>query len=225
MYKSDIMLGEKVRAKLEHLGLETPMFQRSPLEPKGPYRGSVADIEKHMVGIMVALGLDLEDDSLRETPKRVADMFVNEIFSGLDYGNFPKATVVDNKFKYNEMLLERNIIVNSTCEHHFLPIIGSAHVAYIPNEKVLGLSKLNRIADFFSRRPQIQERLVCQIFETLKFILGTDDVAICVAAEHMCVKTRGVKDACSDTVTSKLGGRFLDIPVRAEFYSMIGLQK
>jgi GTP cyclohydrolase I len=153
-------------------------------------------------------------------------MWKNELFWGLDYNNFPKATVVENKMRYDEMVLERNITVQSMCEHHLLPILGGAHVAYIPKHKVLGLSKLNRIVDFFCRRPQIQERLTAQIFHTLTYLLETEDVAVCIAAEHLCVKIRGVEDSCSDTVTSQLGGVFKsrDMP-RQEFFSLINVGK
>jgi GTP cyclohydrolase I len=166
------------------------------------------------------MGLNLEDDSLIDTPKRMAKMYINEIFYGLNYDNFPKATKVENKFKYDEMVLERNIVVNSTCEHHLLPIVGSAFVAYIPTKPVVGLSKLNRIVDFFARRPQVQERLTAQISEALKFLLQTEDVAVVIEAEHLCVKTRGVIDPCSDTITSSLSGKFRDPAMRAEFFAL-----
>jgi GTP cyclohydrolase I len=161
-----------------------------------------------------------------DTPARVAKMFLNELYWGLDYDNFPKATVVENKMQVDEMVLERYVTVNSTCEHHLLPIIGHAHVAYIAKDKVLGLSKINRIVEFFSRRPQIQERLTSQICETLMCLLDTDDVAVIIEAEHMCVKTRGVEDACSDTVTSKMSGVFKnpDRSSKAEFLAMIALR-
>jgi GTP cyclohydrolase I len=202
------------------LGVETPMV-KSPVMQE--YKIQV--IEEQFKILHNLLGLDLKDDSLAETPLRIAKMFVNETFSGLNYENFPKATVVDNKFNYDEMLIERNIKVNSLCEHHWKDILGFAHVAYIPKNKVLGLSKLNRIVDFFCRRPQIQERLTCQIFETLKFLLDTDNIAVFLEAEHLCVKTRGIMDACSDTATSKLGGAFKSNPsVRAEFFSIVSMK-
>lgn len=224
--KADKGLGQAVHAHLVSLGLETPMSNdwtahqtASPLAPQQAIESRVHDI-------MLILGLDLNDDSLAETPKRVSKMFVNELFWGLNYDNFPKATVVENKMHYDEMVLERNITVHSTCEHHLLPILGSAHVAYIPDKTVLGLSKLNRIVEFFARRPQIQERLTAQIAETLKFLLGTDNVAVCIDAEHLCVKTRGVEDACSDTVTSRLMGDFkANSSARAEFFSLINVNK
>lgn len=215
--KTDLALGKQVHDYLVKLGIETPM-----VEPRLDARHI---IDAKMREIMIALGLDMGDDSLVDTPKRVAKMFVNEIFGGLNYGNFPKCTVIDNKMSVDEMVLERNITLNSTCEHHFLPIIGHAHVAYIPNKKVLGLSKMNRIVEFFSRRPQVQERLVAQIHAALCHILETEHVAVIVEAEHMCVKTRGIEDACSDTVTSKLSGDFRLATTRAEFISLIGLKK
>jgi GTP cyclohydrolase I len=224
MNKTDSELGKEINKILIKAGVETPM-QINPLVGYGK-GAQVAGISSKFADIMTIMGLDLTDDSLIDTPSRVGKMFVGEIFKGLDYSNFPKCTIVDNKFNYDEMLLERNIIVNSTCEHHFLPIVGFAHVAYIPNKKVLGLSKLNRIVDFFCKRPQIQERLSCQIFETLRHILDTDNIAVCIEAEHMCVRTRGVEDACSDTITSKLGGDYkTKSEVRAEFYSLIALKQ
>lgn len=217
-------LGLRVQKRLIDLGIETPMANDRHKFTKKHLGVAQRAIENNMRSTMINLGLDMTDDSLVDTPKRVAKMFVNEIFSGLDYANFPKCTVIDNKMQTSEMVLERNIIVNSTCEHHLLPIVGSAHVAYIPNKKVLGLSKMNRLVNFFSRRPQVQERLVSQIHAAMCYILDTEDVAVIIAAEHMCVKTRGVEDACSDTVTSKLGGVFLEAAPRAEFISLIGLK-
>jgi len=219
--KTDTSLGEQVRQHLVGLGIETPMIDVKRQDNQVRQQ----EIQRHVQGILEILGLDLTDDSLRETPKRVAKMYLNEIFWGLDYDNFPKATVIENKMQVDEMVLERNITVNSTCEHHLLPIIGRAHVAYLAKEKVLGLSKLNRIVEFFSRRPQVQERLASQICETLKFILETDDVAVLIEAEHMCVKTRGVEDACSDTVTSKISGVFKDNPTaKAEFLTLVSMK-
>lgn len=231
--KSDVMTGYTVHEYLVHLGLETPMKRSDETEVSVFTEGQPLDtadqqdvIQAHVRDIMDTMGLDLTDDSLVDTPKRVAKMFMNELFWGLDYSNFPKATVVENKMKYDEMIMERNVTVHSTCEHHLLPILGSAHVAYIPKDKVLGLSKLNRIVEFFSRRPQIQERLTAQICATLQCLLGTENVAVCLDAEHLCVKTRGVEDACSDTVTSKLGGVFkTNAATRAEFFHMIDVNK
>lgn len=221
--KNDPQLGAKVNAHLMQLGIETPMLK----DPTSPYKvqatnkaNALGSIENHIGAIMSILQLDLNDDSLVETPKRVAKMFMNEIFQGLDYDNFPKCTVIDNKMGVDEMVLERNITMNSTCEHHLLPIIGKAHVAYIPGAKVLGLSKMNRIVQFFAARPQVQERLTAQIHAALCLILETEDVAVVIEAEHMCVKTRGVEDACSDTVTSKVGGIFRKPSTRAEFIAL-----
>jgi GTP cyclohydrolase I len=170
---------------------------------------------------MSILGLDLEDDSLTDTPKRVAKMYTNEIFWGLDYEAFPKCTAVSNKIEYDEMVVERGINVQSNCEHHFVVIDGTATVAYIPNRKVLGLSKMNRIVEYFSKRPQIQERLTAQIWHALEYILETDNIAVVVDAQHFCVKSRGVEDVGSSTTTSKLGGAFKKDPVtRTEFMSL-----
>jgi GTP cyclohydrolase I len=171
---------------------------------------------------MEKLGLDLKDDSLIETPKRVAKMYVNEVFWGLDYDAFPKCTAVDNKMKYDEMVVERNINVQSNCEHHFVVIDGVATVGYIPKQKVLGLSKINRVVEYFSKRPQIQERLTEQIYHALQYILETDDIGVVVHAQHFCVRSRGVEDVGSSTVTSKLGGCFKNEPaVRAEFMRLV----
>ncbi|MEA9355873.1 GTP cyclohydrolase I FolE [Bacteriovorax sp. PP10] len=172
--------------------------------------------------IMNTLGLDLTDDSLRETPHRVAKMYVDEIFYGLEVEKFPKITIVENKFDYDHAVIEVNIVTNSHCEHHFVPIIGKTHIAYIPKNKVLGLSKLNRIVDYFAKRPQIQERLTLQIHQALVNILETDDVAVVTDAMHACVKTRGIKDVTSMTRTSKLSGAFKqDTCHRAEFLNTI----
>jgi GTP cyclohydrolase I len=218
--KTDFILGQKVAEQLVKLGIETPMLQFPPGVDRDPH-AALLRIKAHVASIMGELGLNLEDDSLSETPKRVAKMFVNEIFSGLDYQNFPTMTVIDNKMNTDEMVLERNITMNSTCEHHLLPIIGRAHVAYIPEKKVLGLSKMNRVVKFFAQRPQVQERLVAQIHATLCHVLETEHVAVIIEAEHMCVKTRGVEDACSDTVTSKLSGAFTQASTRSELLTFI----
>lgn len=224
--KNAPMTGELVHQMLLDKGLETPMIPNEAAEQEAAPQTKREALESHFSSVMKIMGLDLTDDSLVETPARVAKMFLNELFWGLDYENFPKVTVVENKMHYDEMVLERRITVNSTCEHHLLPILGHAHVAYIPKDKVLGLSKLNRIVEFFSRRPQIQERLTAQICATLQLLLETEDVAVCIDAEHLCVKTRGVEDACSDTVTSKLGGVFKSNPAtRAEFFHMINVNQ
>jgi GTP cyclohydrolase I len=214
--KTDPELGQQVHEHLVKMGVETPIKKRN-LDRKE----QIDIIEGNFAEIMRALGLDLSDDSLIETPKRVAKMYVNEIFWGLDYDAFPKCTTVDNKMKYNEMVVERNVNVQSNCEHHFVVIDGLATVAYVPKDKVLGLSKINRIVEYFSKRPQIQERLTEQIFHTLQFILGTEDVAVLIDAQHYCVKSRGVEDTGSSTVTSRLGGGFKSDPaVRNEFYQI-----
>jgi len=215
--KTDPELGQRVHEHLVKMGVETPTFQTA-LDRKD----KIAEIEKSFSHIMQVLGLDLDDDSLMETPKRVAKMYVNEIFWGLDYDAFPKCTTVDNKMKYDEMVVERNVNVQSNCEHHFVVIDGLATVAYIPNQKVLGLSKINRIVEYFSKRPQIQERLTEQIYHALSFILETENVAVVIDAQHYCVKSRGVEDTGSSTVTSKLGGCFKNEPaVRAEFMNIV----
>lgn len=173
--------------------------------------------------IMETLGLDLSDDSLRGTPKRVAKMFVNEIFGGLDPDKKPSASTFENKYKYGEMLVEKNITVYSTCEHHLLPIVGKAHVAYISNGTVVGLSKMNRIVDYFAKRPQVQERLTIQIVRELQDVLGTDDVACVIDAKHLCVNSRGIKDVASSTVTSEFGGKFKEKETKREFLDYIQL--
>jgi len=214
--KTDPELGQKVHEHLVKMGVETPTTPNKLVRTD-----KIHIIEGHFKSIMETMGLDLSDDSLCDTPKRVARMYVNEIFWGLDYEAFPKCTAVDNKMKYNEMVCERNINVQSNCEHHFVVIDGLATVAYVPNQKVLGLSKINRIVEYFSKRPQIQERLTEQIFHALQFILETEDVAVMIDAQHYCVKSRGVEDTGSSTVTSKLGGGFKSDPAaRAEFYQL-----
>ena len=165
-------------------------------------------ISKHFKAIMDTLGLDLNDDSLNGTPNRVAKMYIDEIFSGLNPKNKPKIALFDNKYHYNQMLVEKNITFYSNCEHHFVPIIGKAHVAYISSGKVIGLSKLNRIVQYYAKRPQVQERLTNQIGEDLKAILGTDDVAVIIDAKHLCVSSRGIRDESSATVTSFYSGAF-----------------
>lgn len=179
-------------------------------------------IEGLFTEIMETLGLDLSDDSLKETPHRVAKMYVDEVFYGLDENKFPKITIVENKFDYDHAVVEINIVTNSHCEHHFVPIIGKTHIAYVPNQKVVGLSKLNRIVDYFAKRPQIQERLTLQIHQALTTILETQNVAVVVDAMHSCVKTRGIKDVTSMTRTSKLSGVFKeDTSHRMEFMNTI----
>jgi GTP cyclohydrolase I len=178
-------------------------------------------IEGHFKEIMGILGLDLNDDSLSGTPKRVAKMYVKELFSGLHPNNKPKLSVFDNKYEYNKVLIEKNITFYSACEHHFLPIIGKAHVGYIAKDKVIGLSKINRIVDYYAKRPQVQERLTLQIANELRETLGTDDVIVIIDAEHLCVSSRGVKDQTSSTVTIEYSGVFEDIKKREEFFRLM----
>lgn len=180
-------------------------------------------IEKHFKEIMNVLGLDLNDDSLKGTPHRVAKMYVKEIFRGLNPANKPKISMFDNKYKYNQMLVEKNITLYSNCEHHFVPIIGKAHVAYISNGQVIGLSKINRIVQYYSQRPQVQERLTKQIANELKSVLQTDDVAVVIDAHHLCVSSRGVTDVNSSTVTAEYCGKFNDADIRNEFLKYIEL--
>jgi GTP cyclohydrolase I len=202
-----------VRDTLVHHGLETPMIDNG-LTAEQKYRR----IEALMREVVETLGLDLSDDSLAETPHRIAKMYVREIFSGLDYSEFPKLSLIDNKMGANEMVKVRDIEMVSTCEHHFVTIDGTAKVAYIPKDKILGLSKINRIVRFFARRPQVQERLTRQILVALQALLGTDDVAVSIDATHYCVKSRGVMDSNSQTSTTALGGCFQkNIHTRAEF--------
>jgi len=182
----------------------------------------VAIIEKHFEGILETLGMDLSDDSLKRTPHRVAKMYVKEIFSGLHPANKPQVTLFENKYRYSQMLVEKDIAVYSMCEHHLVPIYGKAHVAYISNGEVIGLSKINRIVKYFSKRPQVQERLTRQIAQELKETLKTEDVAVVIDAAHMCVAARGVEDVNSATVTADLGGQFKKEATRLEFLRYIG---
>ena len=181
-------------------------------------------IKKDVEKILNTLGLDLTDDSLKGTPNRVAKMYVKEIFGGLNPNKKPSSSTFENKYKYNEMLVEKNITVYSTCEHHLLPIIGRAHIAYISNGTVVGLSKMNRIVDYFAKRPQVQERLTMQIVEELQRVLNTKDVACIIDAKHLCVNSRGIRDIESSTVTSEFGGKFKEENVRREFLEYIKLE-
>lgn len=178
-------------------------------------------IEKHFEEIMITLGLDLDDDSLKGTPHRVAKMYVNEIFSGLNPENKPQASIFENKYKYKGIVVEKDISFTSTCEHHFQPITGSVHVAYYPNGHVIGLSKINRIVDYYARRPQVQERMTRQILNELKEILGTEDVAVIVDAKHFCVHARGIKDIKSTTLTAEYSGKFLNESTKKEMLEYI----
>jgi GTP cyclohydrolase I len=216
--KIDSDLGQEVHKHLVSLGLETPMIIDNVTVDN---RTKIEKIESHLSEIVKLLGLDLSDDSLEETPKRIAKMWVLETMFGLEPNNFPKCTTVDDKFKSDQMIKVGDVSVMSLCEHHFVSFIGKAHVAYIPNGKILGLSKINRIVEYYSRRPQVQERLTKQILEALKYVLKTDNVGIVINADHMCVTTRGVSDN-SFTTTSALSGTFKDDPTcRSEFMSFV----
>ena len=208
----------QVMEALRQRGLETPLAASNLDDDEKQAR-----IKRHFTAIMETLGLDLSDDSLHDTPRRLAKMYVREIFSGLDYRNFPKLTVVENKMKVDEMIKVRSINLSSTCEHHFVAIDGTATVAYIPKDKVIGLSKINRIVRFFAQRPQIQERLTEQVLLALQTLLETPDIAVSITAVHYCVKARGVMDTNSETSTTGLGGAFKTrTDTRKEF--LLGLQ-
>ncbi|CAM3548500.1 GTP cyclohydrolase I FolE [Zobellia roscoffensis] len=181
-------------------------------------------IKDNVREILLTLGLDLDDDSLKGTPNRVAKMFVKEIFGGLHPDRKPKSSTFSNKYKYGEMLVEKNITLYSTCEHHLLPIVGRAHIAYISNGTVVGLSKMNRVVDYYAKRPQVQERLNIQIVRELQEVLGTDDVACVIDAKHLCVNSRGIRDIESSTVTAEYGGKFKEEAVRREFLDYIKLE-
>ncbi|MFL2999489.1 MAG: GTP cyclohydrolase I FolE [Cytophagales bacterium] len=202
----------------ELFSLETPLRDDAFVKSNDE---KIKNIEKHFTKIVDELGLDLNDDSISGTPYRVAKMYVKEIFSGLDPENKPKISLFDNKYNYNKMLIEKNINLNSTCEHHFLPITGKAHVSYISSGKVIGLSKLNRIVQYYSHRPQVQERLTKQIYDELKNVLDTDSVMVVIEAKHMCVSSRGIKDYTSSTVTEMYGGDFNIYNKRDEFYKLL----
>lgn len=216
--KVDPELGYRVHRHLLAQGVETPIHA-------GTFSDSAQQIERigeHFRAIMELLGLDLRDDSLQDTPRRLSKMYLQELFWGLNPAHFPKIMAVENKMGYDEMVIEKNITVHSCCEHHFAMIDGYAHVAYIPKDKVLGLSKLNRVVEYFARRPQIQERLTEQIYHALNHLLETPDIAVMINARHYCVKSRGVEDNNSETLTSKLGGCFKEDPAaRQEFLSLV----
>jgi len=216
MRNVDLELGEKVNKYLIKKGVETPTIDNGMSNEE-----KKSQIESCFKTILLTLGLDLKDDSLIGTPRRVSKMYVDEIFWGLDYTKFPKCTTVQNKMKYDEMVLVRDINVQSNCEHHLVVIDGLCDIAYIPKDKVLGLSKLNRIVEFFAKRPQIQERLTEQIYYALNYILETDDIAVKMKATHFCVKSRGIQDTSSYTITSKIGGAFKNEPeARNEFLTL-----
>ena len=216
----DIMINKIDEIGDDHVGssAKTPLradaFDISDAEKRARIEASVRDI-------LDTLGMDLEDDSIKGTPRRVAKAYVNEIFSGLNPANKPKLSTFDNNYKYGEMLVEKNITVYSTCEHHLLPIVGRAHVAYISNGNVIGLSKMNRIVDYYAKRPQVQERLTMQVVQALQKAMGTKDVACVIDAKHLCVNSRGVRDIVSSTVTSEFGGKFKEKDVKREFLDYI----
>ena len=218
----DIMINKIDEIGDDHVGssAKTPLradaFDISDDEKRKRIEASVRDI-------LDTLGMDLEDDSIKGTPRRVAKAYVNEIFSGLNPANKPKLSTFDNNYKYGEMLVEKNITVYSTCEHHLLPIVGRAHVAYISKGNVIGLSKMNRIVDYYAKRPQVQERLTMQVVQALQLALGTDDVACVIDAKHLCVNSRGVRDIVSSTVTSEFGGKFKEKDTKREFLDYIKL--
>jgi len=219
MAEIDNKLGKEVNELLISKGIETPLKLNMNFAPST----ALEYIDTQVYNILAALGMDLTDDSLKDTPKRVSKMFCQEIFGGLNYDNFPKATTIENKMGADEIVCVRDITLRSCCEHHLQPIYGRIHIGYIPGTKILGLSKFERIASFFGARPQVQERLGEQIFAALQHILETDDVAVVIDAEHFCMKMRGVKDTNPSTVTSKMGGRFKSNPAaRAEFMGIIG---
>ena len=214
--KTDRKLGYEVKKYLIKKGVETPN-----VEVKLTSEEKIELIADNMTTIIEVLGLDTRDDSIKGTADRVAKMYVDELCAGLDYNKFPAVTVFDNKMGYNQMVLQKDITFHSMCEHHFVNFHGLAQVGYIPNGKVVGLSKLNRIVNFFARRPQVQERLNEQIFYALEYILGTSDIAVLMQAEHLCVKSRGIHDQNSGMTTSKLGGGFYDIDkLRNEFLTL-----
>lgn len=206
----------------DHIGtsFETPLREDAFLLSDDE---KMEKIQHHFKAIMETLGLDLTDDSLRGTPQRVAKMYVKEIFSGLNPANKPDVKLFDNKYKYNEMLVEKDITFFSNCEHHFVPIIGTAHVAYISNGKVIGLSKINRIVQYYAKRPQVQERLTVQIANELRTSLQTDDIAVVIDAAHLCVSSRGIQDVNSRTVTSQFYGKFQEDSVKQEFFKYLDL--
>lgn len=217
MYATDPELGQQVRVMLEKAQVENPIHKNKPLNAKALIRGKFADI-------MVHLGLDVMNASIVDTPERVAEMYANEIFYGLDYNNFPKCTTFEREL--DELIMVDDMELKSMCEHHWMPIIGRCAVGYIPKGKVMGLSKFNRVVNFFSRRPQIQERLVEQISLALQVILDTEDIGVVIRADHYCMKMRGVEDFSASTITSKMAGRFMTVPpLREEFLQLSRVTK
>jgi GTP cyclohydrolase I len=211
-------MGDEHKASSVDTPLRADAFDKTDEE-------KIAAIAPHFKAIMEILGIDLRDDSLRGTPVRVAKMYVKELFQGLNPANMPSMTLFENKFQYNEMLVEKNINFYTNCEHHFVPFFGKAHVAYISSGKVIGLSKLNRLVEYFSKRPQVQERLTMQIGKALQTVLQTQDVAVMMDAKHLCVSSRGVKDDSSNTITSFYGGKFLEEKKKMEFLKYLDINE
>jgi GTP cyclohydrolase I len=211
-------MGDQHKASSVDTPLRADAFEKTDDE-------KIAAIEPHFRAIMEILGMDLRDDSLRGTPLRVAKMYVKELFQGLNPSNMPSMTLFENKFQYNEMLVEKNINFYTNCEHHFVPFFGKAHVAYISSGKVIGLSKLNRLVEYFSKRPQVQERLTMQVGKALQTVLQTQDVAIMMDAKHLCVSSRGVKDDSSNTITTFFGGKFQEEQTKMEFLKYIEINE
>jgi GTP cyclohydrolase I len=218
---SDLLIeemGDQHKASSVETPLRADAFEKTDDE-------KIAAIELHFRAIMEILGMDLRDDSLRGTPLRVAKMYVKELFQGLNPANMPSMTLFENKFQYNEMLVEKNINFYTNCEHHFVPFFGKAHVAYISSGKVIGLSKLNRLVEYFSKRPQVQERLTMQVGKALQTVLQTQDVAVMMDAKHLCVSSRGVKDDSSNTITTFFGGKFQDEKTKMEFLQYVDINE
>lgn len=220
MSKNDAELGQRIKQHLADMNVESPIdferYESTSSEEK------IAIIKEKMTEVLETIGFDLTNDSVIDTPKRMAKMWVNEVMSGLDYSTFPRIMTFENKFNAAGMVVQRNVKSMSLCSHHLVTIDGTAHVAYIPSKKVIGLSKIARVVDFFSRRPQEAERLTLQIFHALQYILETDDIAVFLSGVHYCMKARGADEANADTVTVKLGGAFLnDHQIRKEFYDVI----
>jgi GTP cyclohydrolase I len=211
-------MGDEHKASSVETPLRADAFDKTDEE-------KIAAIAPHFKAIMEILGMDLRDDSLRGTPLRVAKMYVKELFQGLNPANMPSMTLFENKFQYNEMLVEKNINFYTNCEHHFVPFFGKAHVAYISSGKVIGLSKLNRLVEYFSKRPQVQERLTMQIGKALQTVLQTQDVAVMMDAKHLCVSSRGVKDDSSNTITSFFGGKFQEEKKKMEFLKYVDINE
>jgi len=211
-------MGDEHKASSVETPLRADAFDKTDEE-------KIAAIAPHFKAIMEILGMDLRDDSLKGTPLRVAKMYVKELFQGLNPANMPSMTLFENKFQYNEMLVEKNINFYTNCEHHFVPFFGKAHVAYISSGKVIGLSKLNRLVEYFSKRPQVQERLTMQIGKALQTVLQTQDVAVMMDAKHLCVSSRGVKDDSSNTITSFFGGKFQEEKRKMEFLKYIDINE